>query len=49
MALESAEKVKVLDEYIENLKQELLFSMADCARRPENMNSPNHNNQARTG
>ena len=39
MALESAEEIKVLDEYIENLKQELLFSMADCVRRPENMNT----------
>ena len=39
MALESAEKIKVLDEYIENLKQELLFSMAECARRPDSMNT----------
>ena len=39
MALESAEKIKVLDEYIENLKQELRFSMAECARRPESMNT----------
>ncbi len=39
MALESAEKIKVLDEYIENLKQELLFSMAERMRGPENMNT----------
>lgn len=36
MALESAEKIKVLDAYIEILKQELLFSMAEG--KPENMN-----------
>jgi hypothetical protein len=39
MALESAEKIKVLDEYIENLKQELLFSTAERIRRPENMDT----------
>ena len=36
MALESHEKIKVLDEYIEILKQDLLFSMAERKRKPEN-------------
>jgi hypothetical protein len=36
MALESGEKIKVLDEYIEILKQDLLFSMAERKRKPEN-------------
>ena len=36
MALESLVKIKVLDEYIEILKQDLLFSMAEHKRRPEN-------------
>lgn len=36
MALESGEKIKVLDEYIEILKQDLLFSMAECKRKSEN-------------
>jgi hypothetical protein len=36
MALESEEKIKVLDEYIVILKQELLFSMAEGKRKPEN-------------
>jgi hypothetical protein len=35
MALESREKIKVLDEYIEILKQDLHFSMAKYKRRPE--------------
>jgi hypothetical protein len=35
MALESEEKIKVLDEYIVILKQELLFSMAEGKRKPE--------------
>ena len=35
MALESGRKIKLLDEYIEFLKQELLFSMAE--RKPENI------------
>jgi hypothetical protein len=35
MALESGEKVKLLDEYMEILKQDLLFLMAE--RKPENM------------
>ena len=35
MALEFGEAVKVLDEYIEILKQNLLFSMAE--RKPENI------------
>ena len=36
MALESEEKIKVLDEHIEILKQDLLFSMAERKRKPEN-------------
>jgi hypothetical protein len=36
MALESGKKIKVLDEYIVILKQELLFSMAERKRKPEN-------------
>ena len=36
MALESEEKIKVLDEYIEILKQDLIFSMAERKRKPEN-------------
>lgn len=36
MALESRKKIKVLEEYIEVLKQDLLFSMAECKRKPEN-------------
>jgi hypothetical protein len=36
MALESEEKIKVLDEHIEILKQDLIFSMADRKRKSEN-------------
>jgi len=36
MALEAGEKIKVLDEYMEILKQDLLFLMAECKRKPEN-------------
>jgi hypothetical protein len=36
MALESEEKIKVLDEYMEVLKQDLIFSMAERKRKPEN-------------
>jgi hypothetical protein len=36
MALESRKKIKVLEEYIEILKQDLLFSMAERKRKPEN-------------
>ncbi|MFL6361074.1 MAG: hypothetical protein ACJ72V_17260 [Nitrososphaeraceae archaeon] len=36
MALESGEKIKVLNEYIEILKHDLLFSMAERKRKPEN-------------
>lgn len=36
MALESEEKIKVLDDYIGILKQDLLFSMAERKRKPEN-------------
>lgn len=37
MALESNEKIKVLDEYIEMLKQDLLFLMAECKLKSENI------------
>ena len=40
MHLESDEKVKLLDEYIEMLKQDLLFLMAECKRKSQN--SLNH-------
>jgi hypothetical protein len=40
MALESREKIKLLDEYIEILKQDLLFLMAERKRKPENMVTP---------
>jgi hypothetical protein len=40
MALESDEKVKLLDEYIEILKQDLLFLMAE--RKPNSQNTLNH-------
>lgn len=36
MALGSGEKIKLLDEYIEILKQDLLFLMAERKRKPEN-------------
>ncbi len=36
MALESDEKIKLLDEYIEMLKQDLLFLMAERKRKSEN-------------
>ena len=39
MALESGKKIKLLDEYIEFLKQELLFSMAES--KPENITKHN--------
>jgi hypothetical protein len=36
MTLESAEKIKLLDEYVEILKQDLLFLMAERKRKPQN-------------
>ena len=36
MTLESDEKIKVLDEYIKVLKHNLIFSMAERKRKPEN-------------
>jgi hypothetical protein len=39
MALESGVKIKVLDEYIETLKQDLLFSMAERKLKSKNRNS----------
>ena len=36
MALESDREVKLLDEYIEMLKQDLLFLMAERKRKSEN-------------
>ena len=38
MALEAGENIKLLEEYIEILKQDLLFLMAEC--KPENMVTP---------
>jgi hypothetical protein len=38
MALESRDKIKILDEYIEILKQDLLFSMAERKLKYENTN-----------
>jgi len=40
MALELGEKIKLLDEYIEILKQDLLFLMAELKRKPENTVAP---------
>ena len=40
MALESGEKIKLLDEYTEILKQDLLFLMAERKRKPENTMIP---------
>ena len=40
MALELGEKIKLLDEYIEILKQDLLFLMAERKRKPENTVAP---------
>jgi hypothetical protein len=37
MALESDEKIKLLDEYIEILKHDLLFSMAERKRKSQNI------------
>ena len=37
MVLESLEKIKVLDEHIEILKQDLLFLMAEHKSKPETM------------
>ena len=39
MALESEAKIKALDEYIETLKQDLLFSMAERKLKSENTNT----------
>jgi hypothetical protein len=39
MALEFAVAIKVLDEYMETLKQDLLFSMAERKLKPENTNT----------
>jgi hypothetical protein len=39
MVLESEEKIKELDEYIEILKQDLFFSMAEGKLKPENTNT----------
>ena len=36
MALEPEEKIKVLDEYMEILKQDLIFLMAERKSKPEN-------------
>lgn len=39
MALESGQKIKELDEYMEILKQDLLFLMAERKLTPENTNT----------
>ncbi len=36
MALEAGENIKLLEEYMEILKQDLLFLMAERKRKPEN-------------
>jgi hypothetical protein len=36
MPLESEDKIKVLEEYIDILKQDFLFSMAERKLKPEN-------------
>jgi len=40
MTLELGERIKLLDEYIEILKQDLLFLMAERKRKPENTVAP---------
>ena len=42
MALESEEKIKVLDEHIEILKQDLIFSMAECKSKSKPENTMTH-------
>lgn len=40
MAIESGEKIKLLDEYIEILKHDLLFLMAERKRKFDNTMTP---------
>jgi hypothetical protein len=40
MALEAAENIKLLEEYIDSLRQDLLFLMAERKRKPENTVAP---------
>ena len=40
MALEAGENIKQLEEYIDSLRQDLLFLMAERKRKPENMVTP---------
>jgi hypothetical protein len=40
MALEAAENIKLLEEYIDSLRQDLLFLMAERKRKPENTVTP---------
>ena len=40
MSLELGEKIKLLEEYIEILKQDLLFLMAERKRKPESTVTP---------
>jgi D-hexose-6-phosphate mutarotase len=40
MALEAGENIKLLEEYIDSLRQDLLFLMAERKRKPENMVTP---------
>ena len=46
MALEAGEKVKLLEEHIDILKQDLLFLMAERKRKPENTMT-HYSNQTR--
>ena len=36
MALEAGENIKLLEEYIDSLRQDLVFLMAERKRKPEN-------------
>ena len=40
MALEAGENIKLLEEYIDSLRQDLLFLMAERKRKPENTVTP---------
>ena len=40
MALETGENIKLLEEYIDSLRQDLLFLMAERKRKPENTVTP---------
>jgi hypothetical protein len=40
MTLEAGKNIKLLEEYIDSLKQDLLFLMAERKRKPENTVTP---------